>query len=139
MSLHVDDAISSRDLEVSTGGAPGISPVAISDQELTVISVHSSDTNPDSEEEEGCLSDSLSEPVFSRWCPERPVPLTIYLLWDYGGLRVARVIPGLCRFHLVIAVRTVQTVFQTSLIRLCHEHSRLVSACWNISDISDYG
>ena len=56
------DAISSGELEVSTGGPPGVSPVVMSDQELTVISVHSSDTHPDSSEE-GCLSDSLSEPV----------------------------------------------------------------------------
>ena len=34
----------------------------------------------------------------------RPAPLTTCLLWDYGGLRVAQVIPGLCRSHLVIAV-----------------------------------
>ena len=56
------DAISSGDSEVSTGGAPAVSPVVISDQELTVISVHSSDPDPDSSEE-GCLSDSRSEPV----------------------------------------------------------------------------
>ena len=37
---------------------------------------------------------------------------------------VARVIPRLCRSHLVIAVLTVQTVFRTSLVRLCYEYSR---------------
>ena len=56
------DAISSGDSEVSTGGARDVSPVVISDQELTVISVHSSDTDSDSSQE-GCLSDSLREPV----------------------------------------------------------------------------
>ena len=56
------DAISSGDSEVSNSGAPCVSPVVVTDQDLTVISVHSSDTDPDSEEE-GCLSDSLSEPV----------------------------------------------------------------------------
>ena len=29
--------------------------------------------------------------------------LAICLLWDYGDLRVARVIPGLCRPHLAIS------------------------------------
>ena len=53
------DAISSGDSEASTGGAPAVSPVVISDQEL---SVHSSETDPYSSEE-GCLPDSQSEPV----------------------------------------------------------------------------
>ena len=37
---------------------------------------------------------------------QQSLPLTICLIWDYGGLRVAH-----CRSHLVIAVWTVQTVF----------------------------
>ena len=56
------DAMSSGDSEVSNSGAPCISPVAVVDQELTVISVHSSDTDPDSSDE-GFLSYSHSEPV----------------------------------------------------------------------------
>ena len=53
---------------MGAGGAPGVSPVVISDQELTVISVQSSDTDPDSEE--GCMSDSQSEPA-------SPIPMHI--------------------------------------------------------------
>ena len=49
-------------MEVSNSGASGASPVLIVDQEIAAISVHSSDSNPDSSDE-GCLSDSPSEPV----------------------------------------------------------------------------
>ena len=54
--------MSSGDSEAGTGGAPAVSQVVISDQELTVISVHSSDTDPDSSED-GCLSNSRSKSV----------------------------------------------------------------------------
>ena len=47
-------AMSSEGSVVGTGDAPAVNTVVISDQELTVISVHSSDTEPDSSEE-GCL------------------------------------------------------------------------------------
>ena len=47
---------------MSNSGAPCISPVVAIKQELTVISVHSSDLYPDSSEAV-CRSDSLSEPM----------------------------------------------------------------------------
>ena len=56
------DAISSGDLEVSNSGAPCVSPVVVIDQEFTIISAHSSDTDPDSSDE-GYLSDSQSVTV----------------------------------------------------------------------------
>ena len=63
------DAISSGSSEVSNSGAPCISPVVATEQELTVISVHSSDSS-----EEVCLSDSLSEPVSPI---HTPVPVNL--------------------------------------------------------------
>ena len=57
-SVYLDlDTILSRDLEVSNSGAPCVDPVVVVDHEFTVISIHSSDTDPDSSDE-GCLSDS---------------------------------------------------------------------------------
>ena len=56
------DTISSGDSDLSNSGAPCVNPVVVVDQEFTIISVHSSDTDPDSSDE-GCLSDSQSEPV----------------------------------------------------------------------------
>ena len=61
--------MSSGDSEVSNSGVPCVSPVFVVDQKLTVISVHSSDTDPDSSDE-GCLSDTQSEPV-------SPIPTSI--------------------------------------------------------------
>ena len=67
-SLCLDlDAMSSWDSEACADGAPAVSPVVISDQELTVISVHSSDTDLDSSQED-CLSHShrdLYKPQYS--------------------------------------------------------------------------
>ena len=54
------DAMSSGDSEVSNSGDPCVSPVVVTDQELTIISVHSSDTDPYSSKE-GCLPVGLSE------------------------------------------------------------------------------
>ena len=62
--------MSSGDSEASAGGAPAVSPVVISDQELTVISVHSSDTDPDSSEED-CLSHSRNKST-------SPVPADVH-------------------------------------------------------------
>ena len=62
-SLCLDlDAMSSEDSEVGTGGVPVVDTVIISDQELTVLSVHSSDTDPDSSSED-CLFNVRSELV----------------------------------------------------------------------------
>ena len=69
-SVSLDlDAISSGDSEASNSGAPRASPVFIVDQEIAVISVHSNDSDPDSSDE-GCLSDSPSEPV-------SPIPTSV--------------------------------------------------------------
>ena len=71
------DAISSGDSEVSNSGAPCFSPVFVVDQQIAVISVHSSDTDPDSSDE-GCLSDSQSEPVSPRvLVQDRPASLVM--------------------------------------------------------------
>ena len=60
------DAMSSEGSEVGTGGggggAPAVDTVVISDQELTIIFIHSSDTDPDSSEED-CLCNAQSELV----------------------------------------------------------------------------
>ena len=61
------DAMSSEDSEVGTGCAPAVDPVVISDQEFTVISVHSSD--PDSSEVD-CQSNARIELV-------SPIPTAI--------------------------------------------------------------
>ena len=62
------DAISSGDSELGSS-ALRASPVLIVDQEIAVISVHSSDSDPDSSDEH-CQFQSLSEPV-------SPVPASI--------------------------------------------------------------
>ena len=41
------DTLSSDESEAGTGGVPVVEPIFISDQELTVISVHSGDPDPD--------------------------------------------------------------------------------------------
>ena len=46
------DTLSSDESEAGTGGVPVVEPIVISDQELTVISVHSGDPNPDFSDED---------------------------------------------------------------------------------------
>ena len=58
------DAMSSGDSEASTGGATAVNPVVILDQELTIIFVHSSDTDPDSSSEGLLICSSGSLDVY---------------------------------------------------------------------------
>ena len=71
-SLCLDlDAISSGDSEAGPSSAVCICPVLRVDEEFAVISVHSSDIDPDSSDER-CPSDSQGEPVL-------PVPEQVVL------------------------------------------------------------
>ena len=63
------DAILSGDSEVGGSNALRASPVLIFNQDIAVISMHSSDSDPDSSDE-CCMSDSPIEPVL-------PVPTSI--------------------------------------------------------------
>ena len=71
MCLNLDTLLSDKS-EVGTGGVPVVDPIVISDQELTVISVHSGDPDPDFSDED-CLSSVWIDSV-------SPIPLTVPVL-----------------------------------------------------------
>ena len=46
------DTLSLHESEAGTGGVPVVEPIVISDQELTVISLHTGDPDPDFSDED---------------------------------------------------------------------------------------
>ena len=98
-SLCLDlDAMSSEGAEGGRGGAPAVDTVVISDQERTVISIDSSDTDP---EEVDCLFNFQSElvpPAVSEGVVESPshypIPVTPVELSAVSSVLISPSVPG---------------------------------------------